>query len=105
MRRRLAMSLLLLCVPAFLAGQAPSRSSAADPERELVAVLAVEAVGATALQASALGERLEEELLNTRRFRLVNRQQSDKILEEQAFQQTGCTSQECAVKVGQILGV
>jgi TolB-like protein len=29
----------------------------------------------------------------------------DKILAEQAFQQTGCTTQECAVKLGKVLNV
>jgi len=29
----------------------------------------------------------------------------DRILAEQAFQQTGCTSSECAVKLGKLLNV
>jgi hypothetical protein len=29
----------------------------------------------------------------------------EKVLAEQAFQQTGCTSQECAVKLGRLLNV
>jgi hypothetical protein len=29
----------------------------------------------------------------------------EEVLQEQGFQQTGCTSEECAVEVGQLLGV
>jgi hypothetical protein len=36
---------------------------------------------------------------------LVDRSQMNKILDEQALQQTGCTTSECAVQVGKILGV
>lgn len=78
---------------------------AAGPARELVAVLDLDALGASKNQVSAVSERLREELLATGRYRLVDRGQLDKVMEEQALQQTGCTTQECAVQVGRILGV
>jgi TolB-like protein len=71
----------------------------------LVAVLDLEAVGADKVQASAATDRLREELLKSGRFTLVDRSQMDEVLKEQAFQQTGCTTQECAVQVGKVLGV
>jgi hypothetical protein len=74
-------------------------------QRELIAVLDMEAVGATAVEATAMSERFREELLKTRQYIMVDRSQIKAILDEQAFQQTGCTDQECAVQVGQILGV
>ena len=73
--------------------------------KELIAVLPVTAVGASEVQASALTDRLQEELLRTGKYTLVDRSQMNAILEEQALQQTGCTDQECAVQVGQVLGV
>lgn len=79
-------------------------ASAAAP-KELVAVMDMEAVGATDAQATALTDRLREILLNSGRYTLVDRSEMKAILKEQAFQQSGCTSQECAVKVGSILGV
>jgi hypothetical protein len=82
-------------LPAQTAGSAP----------ELVAVMDIEAVGASKNQAAAVSDRLREELLATHRFKLVDRSEMAKILDEQAFQQAGCTSQECAVKAGKVLGV
>jgi hypothetical protein len=38
-------------------------------------------------------------------MRLVERGKMEEELQEQGFQQTGCTSEECAVEVGQLLGV
>jgi hypothetical protein len=38
-------------------------------------------------------------------MRLVERGMMEEVLQEQGFQQTGCTSEECAVEVGQLLGV
>lgn len=65
----------------------------------------MQAVGATKAQASALTDRLREELLKTGKYTLVDRSQMSAILNEQALQQSGCTSTECAVQVGQVLGV
>lgn len=82
-----------------------SPSTKTTPHKQLVAVLAIQPVGATKAQASALTDRLGEELLRTGKFILVDRSQINAILNEQALQQTGCTEQECAVQVGRILGV
>jgi TolB-like protein len=73
--------------------------------RKLIAVLDLEAVGATKVEASAMTDRLREELLKTGNYTMVDRSQMEAVLNEQALQQAGCTSQECAVQVGQVLGV
>jgi len=39
------------------------------------------------------------------RVRLIERSQMQEILKEQGFQQSGCTSDACAVEIGQLLGV
>jgi TolB-like protein len=83
----------------------PAAQAKAAPKQEVIAVLDLEAVDASKAQAAAMTDRLREELLRSGRFQLVNRDQMDAILDEQAFQQTGCTSSECAVQVGKILGV
>jgi hypothetical protein len=77
----------------------------AQGQRELIAVLDLDVAGTTPAQASAVTDRLREELLRTGVYTLVDRSQLSQILEEQALQQTGCTSQECAVQVGRILGI
>jgi hypothetical protein len=75
------------------------------PDKELIAVLELEAAGTDRNLATALTDSLRESLLKTGRFTLVDRAQIDDILKEQAFQQTGCTTEECAVQVGKVLGV
>jgi len=108
---------LLLCLPLLL-GMAPVASAQqaapmippapqakAASSREVIAVLDLVAVDASAAQAAAMTDRLREELLRSDKFQLVNRDQMEAILNEQAFQQTGCTTSECAVQVGKVLGV
>lgn len=94
-----ALGAVATSAPVWAAAQQGSAS------KELVAVLDMDAVGATAPQAAALTDRLREVLLNSGRYTLVDRSQMKAILNEQAFQETGCTSRECAVKAGQVLGV
>ena len=84
--------------------QAPAQP-APPPAKEIVAVLEFDAVGASKPQASAVTDRLQDELLKQGRFTLVDRSQINKILAEQAFEQSACTSQDCAVQAGKILGV
>ncbi|MFH1074637.1 MAG: DUF5683 domain-containing protein [Candidatus Firestonebacteria bacterium] len=55
--------------------------------------------------AITVSEMLRGELFSTGRFVIVDKKNMDKALKEQAFQQTGCTSSECAVEAGKILGV
>ena len=50
-------------------------------------------------------DRLSTELFKTKAFRVVERNQISEILEEQDFQQTDCVAEECAVQIGQLLGV
>ena len=54
----------------------------------------------------AITNRFETELMKTDSFTVLERRNMDAILQEQGFQQTGaCSSSECQVKVGQLLGV
>jgi|WetSurMetagenome_2_1015567.scaffolds.fasta_scaffold89984_1 ankyrin repeat protein len=56
-------------------------------------------------EANIITEQFRAELQKTGEFRLIERSQMQEILKEQGFQQTGCTSDKCAVEVGQLLGV
>jgi len=69
------------------------------------AVLNFDGLGITAMEAIALTQRLAGEMVNTDNFILVDRSQMEEILQEQGFQQTGCSSAECAVEIGNLLGV
>jgi formylglycine-generating enzyme required for sulfatase activity len=79
------------------------RLHAAD--EELVAVMDLAPQAARPEEALAITNQLRTQLLKTGKFILVDRSQMAAILDEQAFQQAGCTSEECAVQVGKLLGV
>jgi hypothetical protein len=102
--RRFQTMLGALCLALLFCGPFADAQEVKD-ERELVAVMDLQAVQATPAEVQALTDRLREVLHKSGRFKLVERGQMDAVLNEQALQQTGCTSQECAVQVGRILGV
>lgn len=95
MRVNVRFVLYLLFLPAILSAQLS----------ESLAVLDLEGRGISALEAASLTDRLSSELVKTGGITVVERGQMNQILEEQDFQMTGCTSDECAVEVGQLLGV
>ncbi|MCH7613130.1 MAG: hypothetical protein IIB45_07200 [Candidatus Marinimicrobia bacterium] len=70
-----------------------------------VAILDFEGRGVSQQEAQTLSERMRTEIGNTKAVRLIERKAVDKIMEEQGFQQAGCTTDECASEVGQLLGV
>ena len=53
----------------------------------------------------ALTDRLRTELFNTKYFKVIEREMMEQILVEQGFQQSGCTTNECIVEVGKLIGV
>ena len=73
--------------------------------QQTVAVLDFEGRGINVLEAATLTDRFTSELSKTGAVRLVDHNMVDEILTEQGFQQSGCTSDECAVEVGALLGV
>jgi hypothetical protein len=76
-----------------------------EKKRNTVAVLDFEGIGISKSEASVLTQRFRSALVNTDAFTIIERGKMDDVLEEVGFQQTGCTSSECMVEVGQILNV
>lgn len=74
-------------------------------DKETVAILDFEGRGISQMEAQTLTDRLSSELAKTQAMVLVERNQMNEILDEQGFQQSGCTSAECAAEVGALLGV
>ncbi len=70
-----------------------------------VAILDFDGQGVDAGDVQTLTERMRTEIGNTNAIRLIERKAVEKIMAEQGFQQSGCTSDECAAEVGQLLGV
>ena len=74
-------------------------------QAQSLAILDLEASGISAIEATSLTNRLRNALVRIGTITVVERGQMEQILGEQDFQLTGCTSNECAVEVGQLLGV
>jgi hypothetical protein len=70
-----------------------------------VALLDLDAINIPSGEAAVLTEQLRGELLFTEKYTIVERDKMTEILNEQGFQQTGCSSNECAVEIGQLVGV
>ena len=70
-----------------------------------IAVLEFEGQGVSQSETRTLTGRLRDEMFNTGVFIVLERGKMDEVLKEQGFQQTGCVTSECAVEVGNMLGV
>ncbi|MFH1213593.1 MAG: PEGA domain-containing protein [Candidatus Neomarinimicrobiota bacterium] len=76
----------------------------AQPKTTL-AVLDLDAKGLAKNEVEILTDRLRSNTVNLGIYDIVERQKMQEILDEQQFQLSGCTSDACAVQVGQLLGV
>ena len=56
-------------------------------------------------EVSALTDRLRAELFKTKHFKVIEREMMQEVLKEQGFQQSGCTTDECMVEIGRLIGV
>ena len=98
MYRVIVLALIFLLIPIMVLAQTGGRIN--------VAVMDLEATGGVAeTDKRMLSDRLRTELLNTGRFKVIERNSMENILTEQGFQLTDCTSDECVIEVGQLLGV
>ena len=71
--------------------------------KDIIAVLDLDQIGLTPQEATILTQRLTTRLIAIDRYQVVERNNMDKILKEQKFQNSGCTDSECAVEIGQLL--
>jgi TolB-like protein len=74
-------------------------------QKVTVAVLDFDGKGVAESEASILSDRFRTELVKTNALTVVERGQMNTILEEIGFQQSGCTTSECLVEIGQVLNV
>ena len=70
-----------------------------------IAVLEFEGKGVSQSETSTLTNRLRDEMIKTGEYIVLERGEMDEVLKKQGFQQTGCVTSECAVVVGNMLGV
>ncbi len=74
-----------------------------DVVRLTLAIMDFDAVNISANDARMASELVRHEFVKGGTFKVIEKKNMEKILAEQAFQQTGCTDQQCAVKVGRIM--
>jgi TolB-like protein len=70
-----------------------------------IAVTNFAANGVSNQETIALTNRLMVELFRTSKFTILEREMLSQILDEQKFQMSGCTSNECLVQIGQLANV
>lgn len=86
---------------------APAVPVASPPSgtRYAMAVSEMEAQGIAASAAAIVTDWMRDELVKAAAYKVLERRAMDAIMSEQAIQQTGCTDQDCAVKLGKMLNV
>ncbi|MFP4520610.1 MAG: CsgG/HfaB family protein, partial [Fibrobacterota bacterium] len=98
--------LVLPTVSVYSQNKIPAGETAPEKQKKMsVAVMPFNGMGELGQVTDILTERLGAELINTGEFKVMERSQMDMVLKEQGFQQTGCTSTECMVEMGQLVGV
>lgn len=70
-----------------------------------IAVSDLKPVNVAEADALIVSEFVRSALVNTGTFRVVDRANMEKILAEFQFQQSGCTTEECAAQIGKMLNV
>jgi len=81
------------------------RTGADGGEKITVAIMDFDPRGISQLEAQTLTDRFATEVDATGRAVLVDRRQMMEVMEEQGYDDAGCTSEECAAEVGALLGV
>ena len=101
--------MLFISFSALMWGQTnqltPETAAQLAAGKETVAILDFEGRGISQMEAQTLTDRLMSEMVNTNAVIMVERNQMEEIMQEQGFQQSGCTTSECAAEVGALLGV
>jgi len=90
--------------------QATARETLMTPSSQVsvkmtIAVTDLSAEGVSQSNAAIVADWLRGALVTNGAYTVVERSAMQRVLAEQAFQQTGCTSQECAVRLGKVLNV
>jgi len=77
----------------------------AHTARSTLAVADFASQGVSSTDSAVITELFRSDLVKRNAFDVVEKANMDKILAEQTFQQSGCTTAECAVRLGRILNV
>lgn len=98
-------SSMLIAALTVLLSAAEKEIPASEPLPTL-AVHNLEGHGLTESETMTLSDVLRSRLMETRKYKVMERSEMETILREQAFQQSGaCTEEACIVEMGQLLGI
>lgn len=95
---------IVLVSIAIIFWMTPGIVDANDTNKKRIVIFDFDAVGVQSDLAKSITEMFRVALINTKIFRVVERETLDKVLKEQKFQQTGLIDEKNAVKIGKILG-
>ena len=68
-----------------------------------IAIMNLDAIGISKKEARTLTERITTQMISCGKYTVLDRNNTDKILDEMKFQSSGCTDTQCAIEVGRIL--
>ena len=109
MNRKIPVLLLLLnpfTLPLSYAAADDAAPVKTGPAIPTLAVNNLTAHGLTESEAMTLTDVLRSRLMETGKFKVMERAEMETILREQAFQNSGaCTEEACIVEMGQLLGI
>ncbi len=74
-------------------------------DKKSIAVIELESNSLSPAEAKIFTNRLRTELFKTGKYIVLERDKMAEILKEQGFQLSGCTTAECAVEAGKLLGM
>lgn len=98
--------MLMLSATASLSFAAEKTPDTIKRVDTLIAVFDIEVSGKVDKDvAQPLSDSIRREIMMAHKYEVIDRSNMDKILKEQSFQMTGCTTKDCAVEAGQMLGV
>ena len=100
---RLKKSLSIVLFWSLFVSSIPIKMQAQD--EMTVAVLDLEARGISPIEADSLTDRMRSELAETGAVVVIERLEMQRILEDRGFEYQGCTSANCAMEAGKLLGV
>ena len=89
------MKKLILLVVSFVCFALPDDGS--------LAIVKLDALGISKKEARSLTERITSQMISCGKYTVLDRVNTDKILDEMKFQSSGCTDTKCAIEVGKIL--
>ena len=74
-------------------------------ERMNIAIAEFSGRNVSSMEAAIVSDFLRGELVKSEQFNVLDRQNMEKVLNEQKFQLNECTTEECAVQMGRLLNV